>query len=184
MLGRHLAASVAGAVLIASLVGVSVAHSCEALADVVMPGFRMKVVHQGEKIWLLDMYNSAPASLLAALDVAHDLRGGRPLVLALGEMRELGEATESAHRHAGSAAAKLRPLELLLLDAPMSTLHPTRYVAEAAIEGGMPASGVHICSSLGEMQSFLSRIPTDAVILVKGSRAVELEKALPEGVLI
>lgn len=184
MLGRHLAASVAGALLVAVLAGGDLEEATAALRDIVMPGFRMKVVHRGEQLWLLDMYNAAPASLLAAFDVAHDVQKGRPLVLTLGEMRELGEATESAHRHAGKAAARLKPHRLLLLDAPNSTLHPTKFVAEAAIGEGLPASQVVRCSSLSEMQSLLSQIPENAVVLVKGSRAVELERALPEGVLV
>jgi UDP-N-acetylmuramoyl-tripeptide--D-alanyl-D-alanine ligase len=75
------------------------------------PG-RLTPVELGDGSLVLDdTYNASPESVLSSVAVARELaeRRGSRLVLVLGEMRELGEQSESAHRQLGAALYKASP---------------------------------------------------------------------------
>jgi UDP-N-acetylmuramoyl-tripeptide--D-alanyl-D-alanine ligase len=57
-----------------------------------------------------DTYNANPLSMTETMRSAAALANGEPLVLVLGEMRELGLAAEAAHEQIGRAAGALKPL--------------------------------------------------------------------------
>lgn len=117
-----------------------------------------------------DTYNSSPASVLSSIAVARELaavRGAR-LLLALGEMRELGALSKSAHRDVGAGIASCSADLVvafggdaaLFLEAPARVGMSTRFVPDA------PAA----LEVLAE-----SRRPGD-VILVKASRSLRAER--------
>lgn len=80
-----------------------------------------------------DSYNAAPASVMAGLrDLASlHLQPGQRRIAVIGEMRELGDQAESAHRAIGAAAAHLG-LDFFL---PCGNL--ARVMAEGAQANGM-----------------------------------------------
>ena len=117
-----------------------------------------------------DTYNASPASMRSSVTVARELadRRGARLLLALGEMRELGALSESAHRELGQALVPARPAFVvgfgghaeLVLEAPSKAGIPARFVADA------PAA-------LALLRT--ERAPGD-VILVKASRSLGAER--------
>jgi UDP-N-acetylmuramoyl-tripeptide--D-alanyl-D-alanine ligase len=92
-------------------------------------------------------------------------------------MRELGEFTEAGHREVGRALVEYGVQQAILLNAGANG--PVHFIQEAAIEAGMPAPNIRIASSHEEVRQFLQALEGPAVVLVKGSRGVELERAMP-----
>ena len=120
-----------------------------------------------------DSYNANPDSLRVALEsLARLAKGavGRSIAV-VGDMGELGQSAESAHRSAGTWVAELG------IDFLFAFGSRAEQVADAARSAGMPAAQIHTGS---EHESVAAEIleelaPADWV-LVKGSRAMHMEK--------
>ena len=205
VVGRHQALNATAAFLVAVMAEVPPADAARALASATLPANRMAIRREGEITYVLDMYNSAPPAVLAALQTIHDIlqstisnlkseirepltpqpplpavhRGeGEPRIVAvLGEMRELGEFTEAGHREVGRALVEFGVQQAILMNA--GPTGPAHFIREAAIEAGMPAPNIRVASSHEEVRQFLQALEGPAVVLVKGSRGVELERAMP-----
>jgi UDP-N-acetylmuramoyl-tripeptide--D-alanyl-D-alanine ligase len=105
-----------------------------------------------------DAYNANPDSMRAALDHLAERAGERRMIAILGEMAELGDASEHYHREVGARAAELG-IAVVGVGEPARAYAPVAWAARAS-EAAEVAAGV-----IG---------PGDAV-LVKASRAVGLE---------
>ncbi len=160
--GRHLATNAAAAILAARVVGVPLVEIEKAMAKAELPPMRMQTVERGGATILLDAYNAAPNSVLAALDTLIETPVAGRRLAVLGEMRELGDATEEAHRAVGARAGKL--------DDVIFVGETAGLMREAAGKGSVGA--------LDDVRAFLGRLEQGDVVLVKGSRALGLEKAL------
>ena len=92
----------------------------------------------------------------------------------LGEMKELGDFTESGHRIVGRALAD-SPVDSVLL-----TGGPTSFIGDEARKCGFAGDKIIECESLDidRVREFLERLSQGDVVLIKGSRALGLEKAL------
>ena len=143
----------------------------EALEDFRAFGGRLHVISlpQG-KVLIDDTYNANPVSMSAALELLCRGGSGRR-VAVLGEMRELGAFTASAHRELGETAARLG-VKLLVPVGKWAS-----WVAEGALEaaenGDIEVRKASNCEEAIEiLRSLIS--PGDR-ILVKGSRAAAME---------
>lgn len=175
--GRHQALNAAAAVLAARCAGVSVADAARALAGATLPPLRLQVVpYQGATI-VLDTYNASPDSTIAAIKTLTDVPAEGRRIAILGEMRELGDYTESGHRAVGAA------LGVSSVDHAVLTGGPTRFIAEEAAKAGFPQEKVTAYESfdLENVRRFLATLRPGDVVLIKGSRALGMEGAL-EGV--
>jgi UDP-N-acetylmuramoyl-tripeptide--D-alanyl-D-alanine ligase len=115
-----------------------------------------------------DCYNANPVSMRAALDhlaAVADRRGTQRMVAVLGDMRELGRDAPEFHRQAGSQAADAG-VELLVAVGD--------HAADYARGFGGPVHEVADAERAAALAAELLR-PGD-VLLVKGSRAVGLER--------
>ncbi len=123
-----------------------------------------------------DTYNASPASTIAALNLLADLPGRR--IAVLGDMLELGDYEDEGHRkvarRAVDVAAKL-----------IAVGQRGRIIGEEALACGMAAGDVHIVDNNEQAIAHLRHIvKADDVILVKGSRGMEMEEivaALSQG---
>jgi UDP-N-acetylmuramoyl-tripeptide--D-alanyl-D-alanine ligase len=121
-----------------------------------------------------DTYNSNPLSLRAALDSIQSLveKGGR-IIVALGEMMELGAATVSAHREAGRWVGELRPHYFLAMG------EHARDMLEGAAQSGMPSYRFEAVRTLEEMQERIKgEMRQGDLIFLKGSRKMGLDKVV------
>ena len=110
-----------------------------------------------------DTYNANPASLAAALDVQAKESGEHWLVL--GDMGELGDESEFMHQKAGEIAKQFG-VKRLFAYGPL-----TKHSVKAF------GSGAKHFSSHAEIVTVLQKeITKEICVLVKGSRAMQLEK--------
>ncbi|MEQ8832850.1 MAG: UDP-N-acetylmuramoyl-tripeptide--D-alanyl-D-alanine ligase [Miltoncostaeaceae bacterium] len=149
---------------------------CEALGVDVAPGTRVQVAMSamrgqertlpGGAHLIEDCYNANPLAMRAALE---DLatRGGRRVAI-LGDMRELGADEAAYHREVGEAVR----------EAGVELLIAVGYQAAWYRKGAEPVESVHFASVEEAAAGVPALIEAGDVVLVKGSRGMELERVV------
>ena len=160
-LSRHDVNNALAALSVAEALGVRLDDAAQALRSYVPPPMRMQVVKMPSGVTILnDAYNAAPASVANALETLTAYAGGRKIAF-LGDMRELGERAEEAHRELGKATAGLDALYTVgglaaQIPGAAQRFADSDQAARFAREAFSPQSG--------------------DVILLKGSRAMAMER--------
>lgn len=175
MPGRHNLANALAAVAGAVCAGISPEEAVGRLNGFSAPAGRLRMEERDGIRVLDDSYNANPDSLRAALEVFSKWGGGSGRrAAALGDMLELGDQAERFHEEAGRRAAA-SGLDLLVAVGPLA-----RRLLAAAWEAGLPRRAGRAVDSAEEAAEILREWlrPGDA-LLVKGSRAVHMEKAIP-----
>ena len=168
-LGAHNALNAAAAAAVGWVEGVPPEQIVERLAHAPVPPMRMERLDLGDAHLLVDCYNANPRSVQAALQSLAEIARGRPKLAVLGDMLELGEASEQLHRQVGRAAAEAR-LDGLCAFGPQA-----RFLAEGAREAGLKAV-VHT-RELDEVLAWLrEQMGVGSWVLLKGSRGMRLER--------
>jgi UDP-N-acetylmuramoyl-tripeptide--D-alanyl-D-alanine ligase len=172
LLGRGNLANVLAATAVALECGVPL-DAIAGAAATLRPADRRGVVwHLSDGITLIDdSYNSSPSALRLALEVmAGETRAAGRLAV-LGEMLELGDHAVSLHQECGRAAAAAGLRLLVTVGGPAA-----RALADAAIDGGMPASVVrHHASSTSAAEDVSQALRAGDLVLVKGSRGTRCD---------
>lgn len=123
---------------------------------------QIKAGKQGVRI-IDDTYNANPASLEVALKVLSHYQGTRYLVL--GDMGELGDAAIKLHRDAGELAKHLGVDKIFTLgELSINTLQ------------GFGSDSFYFESHDVLNEALMNYLDEDTTILVKGSRAMRMEK--------
>ncbi|MES3034003.1 MAG: UDP-N-acetylmuramoyl-tripeptide--D-alanyl-D-alanine ligase [Gemmatimonadota bacterium] len=155
------------AVTVARGFGVSMEQMQFGLSRMVQPSMRAAVDTVGSVILVNDAYNANPPSMRAALDLLEAVGQGRPLVAVLGSMRELGAGADALH-DAVARDAVGRKLALIVGIGDFV----------AALQRVAPDDPRVITAEDAPLaeQALLRRAPSDAAILLKGSRGARLER--------
>ncbi len=115
-----------------------------------------------------DTYNASPPSVLAALNLLHDLNGRK--IAVLGDMFELGNYEEEGHRKVGVRAAGV-------VDVLVTVGSRAHWIAEEARLCGLRAEAIHEVESCEAAAPLLqSLVQADDIVLVKGSRGMHMEQ--------
>ena len=166
LLGRHNVMNALAASACAYAVGISSEDIKKGLEQIEpVPGrLQFKQASAGAQI-IDDSYNANPASLVAALKVLSHYEGRKWLLLA--DMGELGEAAKQFHTEAGHAARKHKVERLL-------TLGDLSFYAGVAFG----TDTKHFESYEGLVDYLNKVLEPGLVLLVKGSRAMRLERVI------
>ena len=169
--GLHTVYDALAAYAAATRLGLDPARCAAALSRYQATGMRQHIVEKGGITFIEDCYNASPDSMKAALSVLKALPNARKIAL-LGDMLELGDASESGHRATGEWVADAG-VSLLIAYGPNSAA-----MAEAAKNRGIAT--VH-CQTAAEVLQYLQQSvrPGDAV-LVKASHAMKLDEILAD----
>lgn len=172
--GAHFAENIAAAAGAAYRMGMSAGSIAQALAKVELPGQRFVVSRLGDWTLVDDSYNANPLSMGRAIQAAASLAGGRPLVLVLGDMLELGSEAEAEHVRLGASAAASGCAAVIYRGGFAKAV--AEGLAEAGFAGGFREvrAGVELPSVLEGLGFGLDR--AGGVILVKGSRSSRMEE--------
>ena len=176
MLGRHSASNALAAIAVARALDVPDADSIAAIATSTAPEMRMQRVDAGGVAILNDCYNANPASMRAAIEtlVTFKPKSGGRRVAMLGEMREMGAASEALHRELGaSIAATGDAIAALACVGPAA-----RWIADAALANGYRGSVDCFEESATAAIGLESTVGAGDVVLVKGSRGVRMERVV------
>jgi UDP-N-acetylmuramoyl-tripeptide--D-alanyl-D-alanine ligase len=173
-LGETTVTNATAAAAAALAAGVSLDDVARGLAAYRPPAGRMAPsALPGGAMLIDDSYNANPGSLRASLSALADLaRAGRGIAV-LGDMGELGESGEQAHRDAGRWCAELG------IDFLYALGDFAEQSVSAAVEAGL--SPDHACAlreHLEAAQRVRARLAPGDWVLVKGSRAMEMERVV------
>lgn len=119
-------------------------------------------------------YNASKASMLAYLDLSNTLskKENLPLILALGEMRELGLEAELEHKEIAKKILQIQPQTILLVGQSM-----IKYVYPLLVQNKVKVEKFENSIKLG--QYLKENLKDNAVILFKGSQnTIFLEEAV------
>jgi len=135
-----------------------------------VPSMRSSVVPLGAALLVNDAYNANPGSARAAIALLGDVAGGRPRVIVLGTMRELGAAAERSHREIAEAA----------IASGAAVVAGIGDFARALDGGGARSTVTVTAPDVDELWPLLQPVlPQNAAILLKASRGVRLERLVP-----
>ena len=172
--GRHQVSNALAALAVAHLVGVDAEAAAEGLGRADPEEHRLVWREAGPVHVLDDAYNAAPHSVLAALATLIEAAPPGRRAAVLGDMLELGSATEAGHRRVGAAAAAAG-LDWLVTVGPLAAI-----AAAEARARGLDPRRVHAAADRDEARhlvlDLLAGAPDGLVLLVKGSRALGLEE--------
>ncbi len=118
-----------------------------------------------------DTYNANPTSVSAALVTLAAATEARRRVVVLGDMLELGEISEAAHRDMGRAVAASGAAEFVGMGRWAST------AVEAARQAGL-AESHHVTTFEDTVALLLKRLAPGDAVLVKGSRGMRMERVV------
>lgn len=167
--GRHNAINALAAMAVAQRFGIAQDASAAALADFVNEGMRLEWQELPGGVLINDAYNANPSSLAAAADVLAG-SGGTRKVLVVGDMRELGEQSESIHQAAGAALGG-RGIDLVISVGALG-----RLLARAAEQAGVAAEAFDTADQAAAAMPRL--LHAGDTVLMKASRAMAMETLL------
>ncbi len=168
--GRHNISNALAAAAAAHVLGVTPETIAKGLNAFAPYARRFNLEEVGEVILIDDSYNANPASMAAALTTLREIRDGSRAVAVLGDMLELGDGAEEAHRQLGLLAATC--VDRLYVMGGMAGI-----VAAGALEGGLPEEAVTVATSHDAIVADLRRATAAGdFILVKGSRGLAMDR--------
>jgi len=132
---------------------------------------RLNIINTPANIKIIDdAYNASPDSMIAALTILSQSKGNRKIAI-LGDMLEMGDYSEKAHRDVGTAVAQ-RGVDILITRG-----NESRKIGEQAKQCGMDDRYIYNCSSNKDVIELLgTMIQQGDTILVKGSRGMKMEE--------
>ncbi len=176
--GRHGAIDGAFAFAAGALLGLSEENIRNGLALYTPCGDRQKIIRSGNLTVISDCYNAGPESMQAAFEAFEQIyketaSQNTLKIFLLGDMLELGENAEYEHFAAGQSLSKSNP-DIVLAYGELS-----KGYIDGAISSGASKSDYRffMTSKENELFKLLDTIKnTSAVILIKGSRGMKLER--------
>ena len=171
--GRHNLYNAAAAVAAALEIGVSEESIRTGLAAFELSPMRLELHTTDDGVTLInDAYSSDPVSARAALKTLNQYRGAGRSIAIFGDMRDLGDMTERAHRRLGRIIARAD------IDHLICHGEYIEKTGRVAIDSGFDAESVEFTETIDELHRATEDIVRpDDVVLFKASRRVGLERA-------
>ncbi|MCR4324954.1 MAG: Mur ligase family protein [Candidatus Curtissbacteria bacterium] len=170
ILGKHQLTSAYAAAAVGIQTGVTLKQIAKGLSQAKPPEHRLNSVFtKGVKI-IDDTYNSSPLAAGKSIETLVEVAKGKPKIAVLGEMKDLGTISKSAHEELGRQIAK-------------TTINYLFTIGKVADEIGVAAKAAGFGGKIISVQTTkeaiekIKEVTTPrTVILVKGSRHAHLER--------
>jgi UDP-N-acetylmuramoyl-tripeptide--D-alanyl-D-alanine ligase len=162
-----------------ALAAAGVGHALGLSIEQIATGLESARPVKGRCVWspagririLDDTYNANPGSVGASLETLAATSEGHRRVVVFGDMLELGEISESAHRAMGRAVAASGAAEFVGLG------RWAQVAVEAARQAGL-AESHHATTFEDAVALLLKRLAPGDAVLVKGSRGMRMERVV------
>lgn len=169
--GEHNIKDALAAIAVGEVLGIDHESVRSALTNFKAPEKRSKVVPSRRGFIVIDdTYNAGPASMKSAIKTLSMMEGGRKIAI-LGDMLELGDHAIAAHLDIGKDV-KNSGIDMLFVVGELAKL-----ISRGAIDAGMPTSAINeFDDSAQAAQEIVGKIRERDIVLVKGSRAIKMER--------
>lgn len=181
IIGIHQIYSVLVAIAVGSQLGLNLVEMADIMESFESPKDRMSLMHGVKNTIVIDdVYNASPPSTHAALDSLRDfgnsvirLRGTGRRIAVLADMKELGKYSIEAHQGIGALVAGRA-------DILVTVGEHAKFIAEAA-SSSLSADKIFSFNDSAEAApKVLGLIQEGDIVLVKGSRSMQMERVLEE----
>lgn len=165
--GRHNVMNALATIAAARGMGLAHEEIAERLQTFRLPAMRLEAEDVGGVELVFDAYNANPQSMAAALDVfaRNEHRGRR--VLVLGDMNELGAASEALHRKLGEALVAVHADVLIVVG----------QWAHAVVSAAPRSFETHVFTdNEAAARSVATLIAPGDLVLMKASRGLQFER--------
>lgn len=163
--GEHYAENLACVAAVAHQLGLSRDDVINGIRDMAIDGQRFCCKHRGPITVVDDTYNANPLSMTRSIHTVAGMADNEPLVLVLGDMRELGEEAVMRHEELGKVVAEANPT---------AVFYKGDHLDDVARSYG---KDVEKLTSPDEFLAAWRKTGIDrGVVLVKGSRSLKMEQ--------
>ncbi len=170
LLGRHQIYPVLAAITTGLVFDIPPETALEAITRMPrVPGRMNPLAGQNETLILDDTFNASPEATLAALDTLVEMPSATKVAI-LGDMPDLGNIEQEAHRQVGYyAATRVQRL--------VTKGEAAQDIAAAALESGLGQHAVHVTFTGDDAVAAVKELLSPhTVILVKGGASVRMER--------
>lgn len=165
--GLHNVYNALCAMCVGVMLGYTLCEAAEGIKDYKPEGMRQKITTINGITFIEDCYNANLDSMKAALYALATISKGKSYAV-LGDMLELGEFSEQAHRQVGKKACEVG-CEYVITYGELS-----KYIVDEVIKNGGKAKAF---SCKEEMAEFLfNNVKSGDAVLFKGSRGMKMEE--------
>ncbi len=171
-IGIHNVMNALAAFAVGILNGLTAEEIISALKKYKPDGMRQNIVKKGDKTVIIDCYNASPDSMKASLSVLSKMNCEGRKIAVLGDMLELGEASEKLHRLVGKYAAEYKPDMLYCYGDDAS------YICAEASKYGLAGAFFHKEDKELMAETIKDNLESGDVILFKASRGMKLEEVI------
>ena len=172
VLGEKFVSNALAAATVANYFGVSNVKIKKGLETFDVPDHRMRIIkHPSGAMILDDSYNNNPVAAEEALKAFGKISKGKERMVVMGDMLELGELEEQAHKDLGEKLARL-DLSYLVGVGPASK------VMIKTVKSKLKDKAVWARDYKEAYKMIEGKLSKNTALLVKGSRSIKLEKLI------
>lgn len=172
-LGRHNVLNALAGFAAGVCAGVSPQEAARALCGYETTGMRQKITEHGGITVVEDCYNASPDSFSAALHTLAGMSCAGRRIMAVSDMLELGEFSDSAHTGVGRLAGELH------MDALYACGEASRHTAEGAKSAGC-RDVIHFDTKRELAEHIIKTARCGDILWFKASRGMKLEEAIQQ----
>lgn len=176
-IGEHMVSNALAAIIVGEHLNLSEHHITEGLLLYKPSKMRMDLQVTTSEIYVInDTYNASPDSMKAAIQVLVNMSDVKRRMAILGDMFEMGDYAKDLHYEVGEYIAKDSNVDLLITVGSLS-----KFIQQGAIESGLDKDKtLHFQNQEDLMLGISNLIRPKDVVLIKGSRGMQLEKTVEE----
>ncbi len=165
--GEHYAENLACVAAVAHELGMSREDVITGVQSLAADSQRFCCKLSGDALVIDDTYNANPLSMARSVETAAQMAGDRPLVLVLGDMRELGAEAVLRHEELGQLVKDI---------APAAFFYKGDHCGDVICGLGDDAKVNGVTNPDDFMKAWRDMGLAGAVVLVKGSRSLKMEE--------
>lgn len=169
--GAHNAGNATLAIAVGEILGVSIGDAVEGLERAELTAKRLNVRGKNGIKVIDDTYNAAPESMRSAINTLLATKGIRKVAI-LSDMKELGPESQRLHYELGEYIGEKH------VDALITVGNDAKFIGEGAVSALGQENVCHYDTKEAFMNDMEQHIRPGDVVLVKGSRSMEMERVV------
>ncbi len=170
IIGKHQLLSVYAASTVGIICGLTLKQIAKGLSQVKVPSHRLSAKTTDHINILDDTYNSSPKAAIESIATLNELGKGKKKIAVLGEMKDLGDLSETSHQEVGEKLAKSKINFLITLGSVAGI------ISKSAKKAGFKGEILNIKSTKEAIRKLKTISNKKTLVLIKGSRHAHMER--------